>query len=105
MEYKGLAELNTEIPTRGKYTKIALQAVTDFQNKNIKTAKLDITYTNEQELKALYNTLKSLIRRRKIPIKTTMQKDKTTGRHEIYLIQEAQLITSPSDTTPISAPV
>lgn len=91
MEYKGLAELNTEIPTRGNYTKIALQAIADFQNKNIKAAKLDITYTNEQELKALYNALKSLIRRRKIPIKAAMQKDKTTNRHEIYLIQETIL--------------
>lgn len=88
MEYKGLAELNKEIPTRGKYTKIALRAITDFQNKNIKTAKLDITYTNEQELKALYNALKSLIRRQKIPIRATIQKDKTASRHEIYLIQE-----------------
>jgi hypothetical protein len=92
MEYKGLAELNTEIPTRGKYTKIALQAIADFQNKNIKSAKLDITYTSEQELKTLYNALKSLIRRRKIPIKATMQKDKLTNRHEIYLIQETLLI-------------
>lgn len=88
MEYKGLAELNIEIPTRGKYTKIALQAIIDFQNRNIKTAKIEITYTNEQELKALYNALKSLIRRRKIPIKATMQKDKMTNRHEIYLVQE-----------------
>jgi hypothetical protein len=91
MEYKGLAELNTEISTRGKYTKIAIQAISDFQNKNIKTAKLDVTYTSEPELKTLYNALKSLIRRRKIPIKATMQKDKTTNRHEIYLIQENPL--------------
>ena len=59
-----------------------------LQNKNIKTAKLDISYTNEQELKALYNALKSLIRRRKILIKATMHKDRTTNKHEIYLIRE-----------------
>jgi hypothetical protein len=88
MEYKGLTELNQEIPTRGKYTKIAQQAINDFQNKNTKIAKLDITYTDEKELKALYNALKSLIRRKKIPIKATTQKDKTTNKHEIYLIQE-----------------
>jgi hypothetical protein len=89
MEYKGLTELNKEMPTRGKYTKIALQAINDFQNKNVKTAKLDIIYTNEQELKALYNTLKSLIRRRKIPLRAAMHKDKTTNKREIYLIKES----------------
>ena len=88
MEYKGLSELSQEIPTRGKYTKIGLQAIKDFQNKNIKTAKLDITYTNEQELKALYSALKSLTRRLKIPIRIAMHKDKTTNKHEIYLIQQ-----------------
>jgi hypothetical protein len=87
MEYKGLTELNQEIPTRRKYTKIAQQAIEDFQNKNVKFAKLDITYTEEKEFKALYNSLKSLIRRRKIPIKAAMQKDKTTNKHEMYLIQ------------------
>jgi hypothetical protein len=89
MEYKGLTELNKEIPKRGKYTKIGQQAINEFQNKNIKTAKLDITYTNEQELKALYNALKSLIRRRKLSVKVSMLKDKTTNRQEIYLIQES----------------
>ena len=88
MEYKGLTELNREIPTRGKYTKIGLQAIKDFQNKNIETAKLDIIYTNEQELKTLYSALKSLTRRQKIPVRIVMHKDKTTNRHEIYLIQE-----------------
>jgi len=87
MEYKGVTE-STEIPTRGKYTKIAHQAITDFQNKNTKTAKLDIAYTDEKELKTLYNALKSLIRRKKIPVKVTTQKDKITNKHEIYLIQE-----------------
>lgn len=88
MEYKGLTELNREIPTRGKYTKIGLQAIEDFQNRNIETAKLDITYTNEQELKALYSALKSLTRRQKIPVRIVMHKDKMTNRHEIYLIQQ-----------------
>jgi hypothetical protein len=88
MEYKGLTELDKEIPKRGKYAKIGIQAISEFQNKNAKTAKLDITYTNQQELKALYNALKSLIRRRKLPIKVSMHKDKTTNRQEIYLIQE-----------------
>jgi len=88
MEYRGLTELNKEIPTRGKYTKIGLQAINDFQNKNLKTAKIDIFYTSEQELKALYNALKSLIRRRKIPVKVSMHKDKMTKRREIYLTRE-----------------
>jgi hypothetical protein len=88
MEYKGLTELNQEIPTRGKYTKIAQQAINDFQTKNTKIVKLDIACTDEKELKALYNALKSLIRRKKIPIKTITQKDKITNRHEIYLIHE-----------------
>ena len=88
MEYKGLTELNKEIPTRGKHTKIAQQAINDFQNKNINTAKLDITYTNEQELKALYNALKSLIRRRKILLRAAIHKDKITNKREIYLIKE-----------------
>ena len=87
MEYKGLTE-STEIPTRGKYTKIARQAITDFQNKNTKTARLNIAYTDERELKTLYNALKSFLRRKKIPVKVTMQKDKMTNKHEIYLIQE-----------------
>jgi hypothetical protein len=88
MEYKGLTELNQEISTRGKYTRIAQQAIDDFQSRNAKIAKIDITYTDEKELKALYNALKSLIRRKKIPIKATTQKDKMTNRHEIYLIHE-----------------
>jgi hypothetical protein len=87
MEYKGLSE-SGEILTRGKYTKIAHQAIADFQNKNTKTAKLDITYTDEKELKALYNALKSLTRRKKIAVKVTTQKDKITNKHEIYLIKE-----------------
>jgi hypothetical protein len=89
MEYKGLTEFDKEILTRGEYTKVALQAITDFQSKNMKTAKLDITYSSQQELKALYNALKSIIRRRKIPVRATMQKDKATNRHEIYLIKES----------------
>jgi hypothetical protein len=88
MEYKGLEELNQEIQTRGKYTKIAQQAINDFQNKNTKTARLDITYTDEKELKALYNALKALVRRKKIPIRVTIQKDKMTNKHEIYLIHD-----------------
>jgi hypothetical protein len=87
MEYKGLTELDKEIPTRGEYTRVALQAITDFQSKNMRAAKLDITYFSEREFKALYNALKSLIRRRKIPVRATMQKDKTTNKHEIYLIR------------------
>ena len=87
MEYKGLTE-TTEIPTRGRYTKIARQAITDFLNKSTKTAKIDIACTDEREVKALYNALKSLIRRREIPVKVTTQKDKMTNKHEIYLIQE-----------------
>ena len=76
MEYRGLTEIKKEISTKGKCTKIALQAITDFQNKNIKTAKLEITYIDEQELKTLYNALKSLIRRRK----TQGQRCKKTKR-------------------------
>lgn len=87
MEYKGLIE-SQEIYTRGKYTKIAQQAINDFQGKNTKIAKLDVTYTDEKELKALYSALKSLIRRKKIPIKVTTQKDKTTNKHGIYLMHE-----------------
>lgn len=87
MEYRGLVE-SQEISTRGKYTKIAQQAINDFQSKNTKTAKLDITYTDQKELKALYNALKSIVRRKKILIKVATQKDKTTSKHEIYLIHE-----------------
>jgi hypothetical protein len=87
MEYEGLTEIDKEIPTRGEYTRVALQAITDFQNKNMKTAKLDITDSSQQELKALYNALKSLIRRRKIPVRATMQKEKATSGREIYLIK------------------
>jgi hypothetical protein len=88
MEYKGLTELTQEIPTRGRYTRIAQQAIKDFQNKNIKFAKIDIIYTEEKEFKALYNSLKSLIRRKKISIKAIMQKDKTTNKRAMYLVQE-----------------
>lgn len=87
MEYKGLIE-SQEILARGKYTKIAHQAIDDFQGKNTKIAKLDITYADEREFKALYSALKSLIRRKKIPIRAATQKDKTTNKHEVYLIQE-----------------
>lgn len=88
MEYKGLTELNQEIPTRGKYTKIAQQAINDFQSKNVKTVKLDIIYTDEKDFRALYSALKSLIRRKKIPIRAATQKDNVTNKHEIYLIHE-----------------
>jgi len=88
MEYKGLTELNQEIPTRGTYAKIAQQAIDDLQAKNVRIARIDIIYTDEKELKALYDAIKSLIRRKKIPIKAMTRKDKMTNRHEIYLIQE-----------------
>jgi len=88
MEYKGLTEITQEIATRGKYTKIAQQAIDDFQSGNTKIAKIDLTYTDEKELKALYNALKSLIRRKKIPIRATTQKDKITNKHGIYLLHE-----------------
>jgi hypothetical protein len=87
MEYKGLTE-SIEIPTRGKYTKIARQAIADFQTKNARTAKLDIAYSDERELKTLYYALKSLVRRKKIAVKVTTQKDKMTNKREIYLIEE-----------------
>jgi hypothetical protein len=89
VEYEGPTEINQEIATRGKYTKIAQQAIDDFQSRNTKIAKIDITCTDEKELKALYNALKSLIRRKKIPIKAATQKDKVTNQHEIYLLHES----------------
>jgi len=88
MEYKGLTELNKDIPQRGKYTKMSLQAINDFMSENVKTAKLDIDYTSEQELKALYNALKSLIRRKNLALRASIHKDKVTNKKEIYLIQQ-----------------
>lgn len=90
MEYRGLIEISQQdIPLRGKYTKIGLQAINDFQAKNIQQAKIDISYTNETELKSLYNALKSIVRRKKLPVRVSIYKDKDTNKKAIYLTKES----------------
>jgi molybdopterin-guanine dinucleotide biosynthesis protein A len=90
MEYRGLIEISQQdIPLRGKYARIGLQAINDFQAKRLLQAKIDIPYSNETELKSLYNALKSIVRRKKLPIRVSIYKDKSTNKRIIYLTKES----------------
>ena len=71
VKIKSMKEIK-ERPYRGIYTKVGRTIITEFQKNNHKHAEVNIEYNKPRELLSLYNAIKSLIRRKKLNLKVSI---------------------------------
>lgn len=71
MKFKGLKPVE-HIPERGIYTKTARFIFKNFLESKQEKAEVNIDFERGEDLLSLYNAMKSLVRREKIPLKPTI---------------------------------